>query len=102
MTPERCRMKMSQSGGDTDATTTEVHDALGRLYTVTERSGASGADTATTYDYDVGDRLVSVASDPQSRTFTYDGRGFLVSETHPEKGAAGNGTTLYVTTSDGT
>ncbi|HEX8249847.1 MAG TPA: discoidin domain-containing protein [Pyrinomonadaceae bacterium] len=31
----------------------------------------------------------------QVRQFNYDGRGFLTSETHPELGAAGNGTIQY-------
>src|SRR5258707_1473395 len=92
-------VNIAQSTGDADATTTEVHDSLGRLHSVTEQSGASGAPTTTTYDYDLGDRLIAVATGSQSRAFTYDGRGFLISETHPEKGASGNGTTLYQTTS---
>lgn len=33
-------VSIAQSGGDADAITTEVHDALGRLYSVTEQSEA--------------------------------------------------------------
>jgi YD repeat-containing protein len=50
----------------------------------------------TEYAYDVGGRLVTVCANKsgttcgQSRTFTYDNRGLLTSETHPE-----NGTTTY-------
>ena len=32
----------------------------------------------------------------QERLFTYDNRGFLTSEKHPEKGASGNGTVSYL------
>src|SRR5207244_1366113 len=49
--------------------------------------------------YDIGDRLVSVktvaAEGTQQRTFVYDGRGFLISETHPELGVNGGGSTTY-------
>jgi RHS repeat-associated protein len=31
----------------------------------------------------------------QTRTYTYDNRGFLKTEKHPEKGASGNGTVTY-------
>src|SRR5260221_508387 len=82
-------VNIAQSTGDADATTTEVHDSLGRLHSVTEQSAASGAPTTTTYDYDLGDRLIAVATGSQSRAFTYDGRGVLISETHPETAGAG-------------
>src|SRR4029077_20256637 len=53
----------------------------------------------TTYGYDVGNRLSSVSTTSagvtQTRSFVYDQRGFLLSETHPEKGASGNGTVTY-------
>jgi YD repeat-containing protein len=44
---------------------------------------------ATKYGYDLADRLISVDISPlsgtvQPRRFSYDGRGFLKSETHPE------------------
>ncbi|MDQ3283616.1 MAG: hypothetical protein M3Q69_19615, partial [Acidobacteriota bacterium] len=65
-------------------TTTEVSDDLGRLYQVIE------PDTTTTYGYDVTGHLSSVGmsngATVQNRTFTYDGRGFLKTETHPESG----------------
>lgn len=63
-----------------------------------------GSGKSWLYDYDEGDRLVGVtASTPnletQTRTFDYDGRGFLVVECHPEKGTPGsaNGCTSYQT-----
>ncbi len=89
--------------GETAFTTTEVFDRQGRLSTVTEPSGPGSAQVTTTYGYDVGDRLSSVSTTAtvegapvtQTRAFTYDLRGFLSSEQHPEKGSAGNGTVLF-------
>ncbi|MEO8277236.1 MAG: hypothetical protein ABI639_13565, partial [Thermoanaerobaculia bacterium] len=77
-------------GGETSSLTSETYDRQGRLYKVTEPSGTAGANVTTTYGYDVGSRLASVAttsSSTQNRTFTYDKRGFLTGECHPEKGA---------------
>jgi YD repeat-containing protein len=74
------------------ATTTETYDRLGRLIQVDEPDGVS----STAYEHDAADRLTNVSmtaagiTTPQTRTFTYDGRGFLISEVHPE-----NGTTSY-------
>lgn len=91
-----------RTGGDattftpTIASTIEEFDRQGRLSKVTEPS-----ETVTAYTYDVGGRLTGVCSNyttsscGQQRSFTYDQRGFLNSETHPEKGAGGNGTTTY-------
>ncbi len=83
------------------ATTQEFYDRQGRLYQVKEQAESNGNDATTTYFYDVGNRLsrvrqVAVAG-TQNRYFTYDNRGFLVSEQHPEKGAdpGGNGTVTY-------
>lgn len=77
-------------GVEVDAVTTETHDRQGRLYKVTEPSGPSDAPVTTTYAYDVGNRLKSATttsgSTTQTRRFTYDNRGFLGSETLPEKG----------------
>jgi RHS repeat-associated protein len=88
---------------ESSATTTEVYDRQGRLVTVTEPSGAANGNVTTTYGYDARDRLRSVSttatvsgtSVTQTRSFTYDGLGFLRSETHPEKGTSGNGTISY-------
>lgn len=86
------------SGLETTSTTTEEMDRQGRLWKVTEPSGAGGANVTTTYSYDVGGRLKQ-ASTPsgvtQTRIFTYDNRGFLASEQLPEAGASGNGTVTY-------
>lgn len=80
---------------DTAVMTTEEYDAQGRLVKVIEKSGPTGASTpsgaavTTEYAYDAGSRLTSVImagaeGTTQRRTFDYDGRGFLRSETHPE------------------
>ncbi|MFQ5529173.1 MAG: RHS repeat domain-containing protein [Gemmatimonadota bacterium] len=81
------------------STTTETFDRQGRLYQVAEPSGSGGVMPVTTYEYDAGNRLEKVSMTDgvttQERFFNYDGRGFLESEQHPEKGATGNGTVLY-------
>jgi YD repeat-containing protein len=87
-----------KKGGVTSSDRTETYDGLGHLHRVKEPSGptsasqTSGADVETTYGYD-RDRLtsVSMSSPPgttplQSRSFTYDLRGLLTSESHPESG----------------
>jgi YD repeat-containing protein len=76
----------TSSTAETSQTTTEVYDRHGRLYEVTEPNNVK-----TRYDYDVGNRLAKVCQGVtgtacgQTRLFTYDNRGFLTSETHPEK-----------------
>jgi RHS repeat-associated protein len=85
---------------ETPVTTTEIYDRQGRLYQVVEPKPGGGTVT-TAYGYDVGGRLASVlmrddvTSQTQSRTFTYDNRGFLTAQTLPEKGTSGNGTVTY-------
>ncbi len=87
-------------GGETDSLTSEIYDRQGRLLRVTEPSGSAGADIATIYGYDIGGRLKSASTteggSTQVRTFTYDNRGFLTSDCHPEKGgASANGCVTY-------
>ncbi len=86
-------------GSETSATATEIYDRHGRLASVAEPSGSGGANVTTFYGYDVGNRLASVsttaASVTQTRNFSYDRAGLLQSETHPEKGASGNGAVSY-------
>jgi YD repeat-containing protein len=72
----------------TNASTTEVYDRFGRLVTLFEPN-----DTKTSYLYDAQGNLVQVSgndggSPVQTRTFSYDGRGFLTSESHPELGTS--------------
>lgn len=85
------------AAAETPATTTETYDRQRRLIQVTEPNGV-----ITKYEYDVGGRLKRVCQGAsgsvcgQERLFTYDNRGFLLSEKHPEKGPAGNGTVSYL------
>lgn len=74
---------------EANALTEETYDGSGRLIAVKDANGAE-----TSYRYDPANRLAYVKSKgseaTQFRTFTYDNRGLLTSETHPE-----NGTTRY-------
>jgi YD repeat-containing protein len=71
----------------TPATTTENYDRQGRLWRVTEPSNVD-----TEYGYDIGGRLSTVCQGAagttcgQRRLFSYDNRGFMNWEQHPEKG----------------
>ncbi|MGV8040649.1 MAG: RHS repeat-associated core domain-containing protein [Thermoanaerobaculaceae bacterium] len=93
-------VKVFTGTSEESSTTTELYDRLGQLVSVTEPSNAGNAFT-TTYGYDVGGRLKGVkstlGSHTQTRTFTYDRRGFLHQETLPEKGSNGNTTVSYLT-----
>ncbi len=79
-------VNIQTGNGETPQTTTEEYDRQRRLYKVIEPNG-----TVTTYGYDPADRLKSVSmvggGVTQTRAFNYDGRGVLLSESHPEKGA---------------
>ncbi|MCP3998619.1 MAG: hypothetical protein GY722_26650, partial [bacterium] len=90
--------------------TREEYDAFGRLVRVNEDRPSSGTGACsdetvtgllTDYAYDEADRLVHVCAGPsgetcaQNRHFTYDGRGFLTSEQHPEIGPSGGGIASY-------
>jgi YD repeat-containing protein len=92
----------TSAAGNSASPTEEIHDAVGRLYQLTERSGATsisspvGTDITTTYAYDSGDHLTSVATSTQHRYFTYDHRGFLTQEQHPEMGQTGNDLAYYM------
>ena len=97
-------------GGEAYVCTREEYDVFGRLVRVNEdrASNAEGfcdGDAArgllTTYAYDEADRLLEVCAGPsasgcaQKRVFTYDNRGFLTDEQHPEIGPSGHGVTRY-------
>lgn len=109
---KRTRKVATSSTSETDVSTTEEYDRQGRLWKVTENSGSTNDKVVTTYTYDAGDHLTSVSTsghgyEQPSRTFTYDGRGFVTSETHPESGtttytydARGNITRRQTPTSD--
>ncbi len=101
------KVKVATGGpGDpeTETTTTQTYDGRGHLVQVTEPSdldaNGNALNVMTTYTYDMAGRLRTVktpidAVTSQTRTFDYDGRGFLTAETQPEKGAGGNGTVAY-------
>lgn len=78
--------KVPPAGGgtpvDTLLRTVETYDVHGRLTGVIEDE--TGSAFSTTYGYDQSDRLVTVTSGVQSRSFTYDGAGLLTHEDHPE------------------
>jgi YD repeat-containing protein len=79
--------------------TIENYNIDGKLVYIQEPAGPAGEDVKTYYDYDIADRLKSVDmaanETTQHRSFAYDNRGFLLSETHPEVGKSGNGTVTY-------
>jgi YD repeat-containing protein len=90
----------STSTTETLSTTTENYDGLGRLSKVTEpATSGTTPNSSTTYAYDIGGRLsgVSMVADigTETRSFTYDGRGFLQQETHPELGVNGKSSVTY-------
>lgn len=76
---------------ETPVTVTEKYDIHNRLIEIQEY------DVNTFYGYDLSDRLTSVVqngwdrmgfSTGSTRTFTYDGRGFMTAESHPESNAS--------------
>ncbi|MEM9291879.1 MAG: RHS repeat-associated core domain-containing protein [Acidobacteriota bacterium] len=93
------QVKTSISGALQASTRTWERDAHGRLRTTEEPAGSFGSQMTLSHRYDVGGRLTEILSTAgvlqQTRSFTYDNRGFLLTETHPEKGASGNGTMTY-------
>jgi YD repeat-containing protein len=84
------------NGTDETAVAEEIYDGVGRLFQVKEPEDST---PSTTYTYDSADRLTDVVmiknGATQTRHFDYDHRGFVKSETHPELGVHGNGTTSY-------
>lgn len=99
------------NGTESPAQRWEGYDLHGRLVRVEELSRPApnqANDVVTEYRYDEGNRLRHVCGDAsysgnpatqscvQNRWFSYDGRGFLTSEQHPEKGGLnGNGLVSY-------
>jgi YD repeat-containing protein len=81
-------MSTDANGAQSSMTRTERLDAYGRLFKLTEPN-----DTVTSYLYGVTGALTHVCMNDtssgcgQERTFTYDNRALLTSETHPENGA---------------
>ena len=75
-----CRRAACAAGG-INSTTTTRKDAFGRITSVTEPSG-----DATSYSYDVNDKITGVTQGAEIRSFGYDAHGFLRSESTPERG----------------
>ena len=75
------------NGTETQATKTETFDPLGRLISIHQSIG-NAQNLVTRYSYNVQDILSEVqvgdGATAQIRTFTYDNRGFLLEESHPE------------------
>ena len=88
----RSQWVASSESGSSQASTTETYDPQGRLIAVREDSGDTsvsrpqGDSVTTNYTYDVRGNLTGVSMGTQTRTFAYDGRGFLTRETVPEAG----------------
>jgi YD repeat-containing protein len=88
---KRTQKLATSTTGETSVVTTETFDPHGRLVDVLENDGGTDA-ASTVYTYDVTGQLEGVSwqtakqSNLQPRTFTYDGRGLLISENHPESG----------------
>ncbi len=61
-----------------------AQDAFGRLTSVTE--DPNGLNYPTTYMYDFANNLKTVTQSSETRTFTYDSLGHLISATSPENG----------------
>jgi RHS repeat-associated protein len=70
------------AAGGMNATTTTQRDAFGRITSVTEPSG-----DATSYSYDVNDKITMVTQGGRNRSFGWDTHGFLRSESTPERGS---------------
>ncbi len=68
----------------------KLFDRQGRLVRVSDFSASPASTIPTDYEYDVLDHLVKVTTDvggepkPQTRTWSYDNRGFMTGETGPE------------------
>jgi RHS repeat-associated protein len=81
------------------------YDGLRRLTSVCELTSASGSSCGqntngvtsayrTAYTYDAVGNLMGVNQSGQTRSFSYDGLGRMLSETNPETSANGTGATL--------
>ena len=96
LTSER---KVAMAGGEIFASQVREYDSQGRLRRLLESSGDGGATVATTYSYDLNGNLTRMVTgsgaETQVRSYEYDNHGFLISQTLPEKGVAGNGTITF-------
>ncbi|MCB1037050.1 MAG: hypothetical protein KDD47_24700, partial [Acidobacteria bacterium] len=104
---EESSVQIRTQGGLATKLERRTRDGLGRIFLLEEADGAGSLLLRTTYRHDEGGRLSHVCvndSDDvalvcpttgQGRLFDYDGRGLLVSETHPELGASSGGSNLF-------
>ena len=77
---------------ETSVTTTDLYDGVGRLWKRTEPSSPSGTDVTTVHTYDAFGRLRNASTTSgvtQVRDWSYDGRGFLLSETVRKRAGPG-------------
>jgi len=72
---------MDEAGKKRDSTT----DALGRLTQVVEAPGVANFGFVTNYQYNLLDNLTQVSQGVQTRTFTYDQLGRLLTALNPEQ-----------------
>jgi len=73
-----------------------IFDAAGRLTSVYEPDGSNSLTVLTSYAYTVLDGLATVTEGSQTRTYTYDGLGRLLTRAEPEtKNAGGQGQYVY-------
>ncbi|MCU1229284.1 MAG: hypothetical protein JWO97_2168, partial [Acidobacteria bacterium] len=104
-TDRTTQISTAAGAADSNVVVHERYDRFGKLVSVdepadqTSSTQTTGGSVVTQYTYDIDDHLTGVAMPNngvvQHRSFAYDGRGFLLSETHPELGSAGNGSTAY-------
>jgi RHS repeat-associated protein len=91
------KVALALGGAEQNVDRFETYDRQGRLFRVEESSDNSNPGTLirTDYAYDEAGRLrkawqnASGTTRGQTRLFNFDNRGYLVSETHPEKGSGG-------------
>jgi RHS repeat-associated protein len=80
---------MDITGLESNSSTIETYDRNGRLVRVDEPSMAGGGLTNATYEYNVLGKLTkilhSAGANLQTRTWAYDARGLLISESAPER-----------------
>jgi RHS repeat-associated protein len=98
---------MNAPSGENPKRAQYQYDGLGRLSSVCEITSASGSGSCsqntsatgyfTSYTYDALNDLTSVSQSGQTRSYQYDGKGRLTSETNPE-----SGTTTYTYDTDST
>ena len=98
--------KVGQADGESYVNQVQEFDSQGRVRKIIEPSGVDGASVTTTYSYDINSNLTkmeTVVPPPpgqtegitQTREFSYDSHGFLLSKTLPELGTQGGGTVTF-------